>query len=149
MEGCEFSDGLFWERMKYLEEIGKIYNKPSKHGNSFYVAEKQIPQLTSSIDPTPKVNDFSKNALLTPPSIDPTPKPNGILTPKNNLDGNILFISNGRDSLEKFMDETLAGLTQNPSVNTRKIRKIWGIAKSKNLAYFVSHIYYFVFKFRT
>ena len=82
VEGCEVSDGLFRERMKYLEEIGQIYNKPSKHGHSFYVAEKQITQLTSSIDPTPKVNDFSKNALLTPPSTDPTPKPNGILTPK-------------------------------------------------------------------
>ena len=54
MEGCESSDGLFWERVKYLEEIGQIYNKPSKHGNSFYVAEKQTPQLTPSTDLTTK-----------------------------------------------------------------------------------------------
>ena len=53
VEGCEVSDGSFQERMKYLEEIGQISNKLSKHGNSFYVAEKQIPQLISSIDLTP------------------------------------------------------------------------------------------------
>ena len=52
MQGCEVSDGLFQERMEYLEETGQIYNKPSKHGNSIYAAEKQIPQLTSSIDLT-------------------------------------------------------------------------------------------------
>ena len=41
VEGCEVSDGLFWERMKHLKEIRQIYNKPSKHGNSFCVAEKK------------------------------------------------------------------------------------------------------------
>ena len=31
-ENCDIDDSLFWERMKYLEEIEVIYNKPTKMG---------------------------------------------------------------------------------------------------------------------
>lgn len=34
LEKSSTSNGLFWERMKFLEENGLIYNKPTKHGNS-------------------------------------------------------------------------------------------------------------------
>ena len=76
VEGCEVSDDVLWERMKHLEESGQIYNKPSKHGSSFYVAEKIIPGINSNLDPTPKINDFSNNPLLTPFSVERTPKAN-------------------------------------------------------------------------
>lgn len=118
IEGCVVSDSLFWERMKHLEEIGHIYNKPTKNGSSFHVSEN----LNSSM------NDVSKTDT-TSPAIDPTPKPNTQLTP-NSLDGNISIISNGIENLEKFIDQTLADITQKKSsmINIRK-----EIEKSKKI----------------
>ena len=68
-ENWDIDDGLFWEKMKYLEENKIIYNKPKKNEDSFYILKKDGKTISSTIDKTPLLNSPKNSVLLhAPPS---------------------------------------------------------------------------------
>ena len=81
--------------MKHFEENKVIYNKPTKNGNSFYISKRDREIISSPIDKTPIINS-SNNSVSTP----------------QDLQHNLSLISNGTDTLDKFIDATLFNLTQ-------------------------------------
>ena len=81
--------------MKYFEENKVICNKPTKNGNSFYISKRDRETISSPIDKTPIINS-SNNSVSTP----------------QDLQHNLSLISNGTDTLDKFIDATLFNLTQ-------------------------------------
>ena len=95
LENCDIDDSLFWERMKYLEENKVIYNKSTKNGNSFYISKRDRATISSPTDKTPVINSPTYS----------------VSTPQD-LQHNLSLISNGIDTLDKFMDATLFNLTQ-------------------------------------
>ena len=87
--------------MKYLKENEVIYNKPTKKRNSCYISKRDRETVFSPIDQTPVINCPSK----------PVSTPQG-------LQDNLSTISNGIDTLDKFIDATLFNLQ--PKINNRK-----------------------------
>ena len=81
--------------MKYLEENKIIYNKPTKNGNYFYISKRNRETISSPIDKTPVINS-----------------PNNSASTPQDLQHNLSLISNGIDTLDKFIDATLFNLTQ-------------------------------------
>ena len=81
--------------MKYLEENKIIYNKPTKNGNYFYISKRNRETISSPIDKTPVINS-----------------PNNSASTPQDLQHNLSLISNGIDTLDKFIDATVFNLTQ-------------------------------------
>ena len=81
--------------MKYLEENKVIYNKPTKNGNSYYISKRDRETISSSIDKIPVINS-----------------PTNSVSSTKDLQHNLSLISNGIDTLDKFIDATLFNLTQ-------------------------------------
>ena len=90
-ENCDIDDSLFWERMKYLEEIEVIYNKPTKMGTE----KRGRETVFSPIDQKPAINS-----------------PNNSVSTPQDLQDNLSIISSGIDTLDKFIDATLFNITQ-------------------------------------
>ena len=95
LENCDIDDSLFWEIMKYLVENKVIYNKPTKNGNSSYISKRDRDMIFSPIDKAPVIDC-----------------PNNSVSNAQDLQHNLSLISNGIDTLDKFIDATLFNLTQ-------------------------------------
>ena len=100
--------------LKYLEENELIYNKPTKNGNSFDISNRDRETASSPIDQKAVIN-FLNNSVSTP----------------QGLEDNLSIVSNGIDTLDKFIDATLFNLTQKSTTeknvtnsSKRKILKI-------------------------
>ena len=92
--------------MKYLQENKVIYNKPRKNGNSFYIWKRNRETISSPIDKTPVINSPS----------------NSVSTPKD-LQHNLSLISNGIDTLDKFIDATLFNPRQKLTTEKKSDKK--------------------------
>ena len=95
LENCGIDDSSFSESKKYLEENKVIYNKPTKNGNSFYISKRDRETTSSPIDKTPVIHS-----------------PNNSVSTPQDLQHNLSLISNGIDTLDKFIHVTLFTLTQ-------------------------------------
>ena len=95
LENCDIDDSLFWEVMKYLVENKVIYNKPTKNGNSSYISKRDRDMIFSPIDKAPVIDC-----------------PNNSVSNAQDLQHNLSLISNGIDTLDKFIDATLFNLSQ-------------------------------------
>ena len=85
LQGNEIDETIFWQRLKILEKEGKIINKPSKKGNSFFLPKSN---LNSSFN----INDRSvrKFPSSTPPC-------------SQDFCHELSLISEGTDSLDKII----------------------------------------------